>query len=165
MEIEEVTGRIAQNLEHLKRYTATPGDRCTRLPFTKEAREAAEYLKSLMTEAGLEVREDAAGNVIGVMKGEDPALPCVMMGSHYDSVVNGGDFDGIAGAVCAIEVARQLKEKGVTPKRNFVAVGFCDEGGCAVEPDTSDPEQCLETGMWSIAKNLKTRMAFLSMTQ
>ena len=129
MEIEEVTGRIAENLEHLKRYTATPGDGCTRLPFTKEAREAAEYLKSLMTEAGLEVREDAAGNVIGVMKGEDPALPCVMMGSHYDSVVNGGDFDGIAGAVCAIEVARQLKEKGVTPKRNFVAVGFCDEEG------------------------------------
>ena len=119
MEIEEVTGRIAENLEHLKRYTATPGDGCTRLPFTKEAREAAEYLKSLMTEAGLEVREDAAGNVIGVMKGEDPALPCVMMGSHYDSVVNGGDFDGIAGAVCAIEVARQLKEK----------VGFCDEEG------------------------------------
>ena len=58
MEIEEVTGRIAENLEHLKRYTATPGDGCTRLPFTKEAREAAEYLKSLMTEAGLEVRRN-----------------------------------------------------------------------------------------------------------
>ena len=165
MEIEEVTGRIAENLEHLKRYTATPGDGCTRLPFTKEAREAAEYLKSLMTEAGLEVREDAAGNVIGVMKGEDPALPCVMMGSHYDSVVNGGDFDGIAGAVCAIEVARQLKEKGVTPKRNLWRLVFVMKRGCALEPDTSDPEQCLETGMWSIAKNLKTRMAFLSMTQ
>ena len=111
MEIEEVTGRIAENLEHLKRYTATPGDGCTRLPFTKEAREAAEYLKSLMTEAGLEVREDAAGNVIGVMKGEDPALPCVMMGSHYDSVVNGGAFDGAAGTVAALEVMRVLTEE------------------------------------------------------
>ena len=129
MGIEEVTGRIAENLEHLKQYTATPGEGCTRLPFTKEARDAAEYLKGLMEAAGLEVREDAAGNVIGIMKGEDPSLPCVMMGSHYDSVVNGGNFDGIAGVICAIEVARQLKEKGTKPKRNFAVVGFCDEEG------------------------------------
>lgn len=129
MAIEEVIGRVAKDLEHLKKYTATPGDGCTRLPFTKEAKEAVEYLRGLMEEAGLEVHEDAAGNVIGILKGEDSEAPCVMMGSHYDSVVNGGDFDGIAGVVCAVEVARQLKEKGITPKRNFVAVGFCDEEG------------------------------------
>ena len=129
MAIEEITGRIAKDLESLKQFTATPGDGCTRLPFTPEARGAVNYLKQIMGEAGLEVREDAAGNVIGVMKGTDPDAPCVMMGSHFDSVVNGGDFDGIAGAVCAIEVARQLKEEGVTPKRDFVAVGFCDEEG------------------------------------
>ena len=82
-----------------------------------------------MTEAGLEVHEDEAGNVIGILKGENPDLPCVMMGSHYDSVVNGGDFDGIAGVVCAIEAARQLKDEGFTPKRNFAIVGFCDEEG------------------------------------
>lgn len=129
MAIETITGRIAKDLESLKQFTATPGDGCTRLPFTPEARGAVNYLKEIMEEAGLEVREDAAGNVIGVMKGTDPDAPCVMMGSHFDSVVNGGDFDGIAGAVCAIEVARQLKEEGVTPKRDFVAVGFCDEEG------------------------------------
>ena len=67
------------------------------------------------------VKEDAAGNVIGILQGENPEAPCVMMGSHYDSVYNGGDFDGIAGAVCAIEVARQLKESGTALKRNFVA--------------------------------------------
>lgn len=129
MGIEDIIGRVARDLEHLKIFTATPGDGCTRLPFTKEARDAVNFLKETMTEAGMEVREDAAGNVIGVLKGEDPDAPCVMMGSHYDSVVNGGDFDGIAGVVCAIEVARQLKENGVKPKRNFVAVGFCDEEG------------------------------------
>ena len=42
-----------------------------------------------MAEAGLEVFEDVAGNVFGIMKGEDETLPCVMMGSHYDSVKNG----------------------------------------------------------------------------
>ena len=53
MGIEEVTGRIAENLEHLKQYTATPGEGCTRLPFRKEARDAAEYLKGLMEADGL----------------------------------------------------------------------------------------------------------------
>lgn len=129
MGIEEVIGRVATDLEHLKQFTATPGDGCTRLPFTKEARAAVNFLKETMEAAGLEVREDAAGNVIGTLKGEDSSLPCVMMGSHYDSVVNGGDFDGIAGVVCAIEVARQLKENGIVPKRDFVVVGFCDEEG------------------------------------
>lgn len=129
MGIEDVTGRIARDLEHLKQFTATPGNGCTRLPFTKEAREAVNYLRQLMEEAGLEVTEDAAGNVIGTLKGENPDEPCVMMGSHYDSVVNGGDYDGIAGVICAIEVARLLKEEGITPKRNFVAVGFCAEEG------------------------------------
>lgn len=89
MAIETITGRIAKDLESLKQFTATPGDGCTRLPFTPEARGAVNYLKEIMEEAGLEVREDAAGNVIGVMKGTDPDAPCVMMGSHFDSVVNG----------------------------------------------------------------------------
>lgn len=129
MVIEEITGRIARDLEHLKQFTATPGNGCTRLPFSKEARAAVEYLKELMNEIGLEVSEDAAGNVFGVLKGQDADAPCVMMGSHYDSVVNGGDYDGIAGVICAIEVARQLKEQGTTPKRSFVAVGFNDEEG------------------------------------
>ena len=129
MAIEKIRERIEENLESLKKFTATPGNGCTRLPFTKEAREAVEYLRKEMKAAGLEVREDAAGNIIGVLRGEDSSAPCVMMGSHYDSVVNGGDFDGIAGVVCALEAARQLKERGVVPKRDFVVVGFCDEEG------------------------------------
>lgn len=129
MQVEEILGRVARDLEHLKQFTATPGEGCTRLPFTKEARQAVNFLGELMREAGMEVVEDAAGNVIGTLKGTNPELPCVMMGSHYDSVVNGGDYDGIAGVICAIEVARQLKERGVQPKRNFVVAGFCDEEG------------------------------------
>jgi len=129
MEIEKVTGRIAQDLEYLKRFTATPGEGCTRLPFTKAAREAVDYLKDVMTEVGLEVREDAAGNVFGVLKGTDPEAPCVMSGSHYDSVINGGDYDGIGGVVCTIEVARQIIEKGISHKRDLVVVGFNDEEG------------------------------------
>lgn len=129
MAFEDVVARIAANLEHIKQYTATPEDGCTRLPFTKEARQTVEYLKTVMADAGLEVKEDTAGNIFGTLYGCEPELPCVMMGSHYDSVVNGGNFDGIAGVICAIEVARQLKERGIQPKRNFVVAGFCDEEG------------------------------------
>ncbi len=127
--IENTTARLARDLEYLKQYTSTPGNGCTRLPFTKEARNAVDFLKELMVEAGMSVREDVAGNVFGTIEGEDPTLPCIMMGSHFDSVIHGGDFDGIAGIICAIEVARLLKEKGVTPKRNFVVAGFMDEEG------------------------------------
>lgn len=129
MHIEKSVGRIAENLEYLKEFTSTPGEGCTRLPFTPEARKAVDYLRTVMEDAGLEVHEDVAGNIFGVLKGEDTMLPCVMMGSHYDSVINGGNFDGIAGIICAIEVVRLLKEDGFKPKRNFVVAGFCDEEG------------------------------------
>lgn len=71
MSMENVIARVAKDLEHLKQYTATPGNGCTRLPFTKEARDAVNYLKVIMAEAGMKVHEDEAGNVFGVMEGED----------------------------------------------------------------------------------------------
>ena len=161
--IEEVTGRIAENLECLKRFTATPGDGCTRLPFTKEARDAVNYLREVMTEAGLEVHEDEAGNVIGILKGENPDLPCVMMGSHYDSVVNGGDFDGIAGVVCAIEAARQLKDEGLHQRETLQSLVSAMKRVCVSEQDILDPELCLDTEMLNIANITKIQMEFLSM--
>ena len=103
MEIEMVTGRIAQNLEHLKRFTSTPDAGCTRLPFTKETRDAVDYLRKEMEEIGLEVKEDAAGNIYGILRGTDSSLPCVMTGSHIDSVLHGG--------------------------RDLVVIGFMDEEG------------------------------------
>lgn len=124
-----MTGRIEADLEELKQYTSTPGNGCTRLPFTKEARGAVDFLKKRMEETGLEVREDEAGNVFGTLRGKDPDAPCIMMGSHYDSVYNGGDYDGIAGIVCAIEAAHQIREAGIVPERDFVVAGFCDEEG------------------------------------
>ena len=75
MGLEKITGRIAADLEGLKQFTATPGNGCTRLPFTKEARDAVNYLKDIMTEAGLEVWEDEVGNVFGILKGDEPDEP------------------------------------------------------------------------------------------
>ena len=127
--IEKATGRIAEDLEYLKQFTATPGNGCTRLPFSKEARQAVDYLKSVMNGMGLETFEDAAGNLFGVLRGTDPDAPCVMSGSHYDSVINGGNYDGIGGVICSLEMARQIIEKGGKYKRDLVIVGFNDEEG------------------------------------
>ena len=130
LELPHLKHRIKENLEAMKAFTATPGNGCTRMPFTKETRDAAEYLKKVMAQAGLEVREDCVGNVFGVLRGEDRSLPCIMMGSHYDSVYNGGDYDGIAGVICAIETARVLLEQGRQLKQDFVVAAFMDEEGC-----------------------------------
>ena len=130
MDLKKITAEIADDLDFLKTFTATPGNGCTRMPFTRETRDAAEYLKKIMKEAGLEVREDCVGNIFGVLPGKDRSLPCIMAGSHYDSVYNGGDYDGIAGVICAVELARMLHEEGRNLECDFVVAAFMDEEGC-----------------------------------
>ncbi|MDO5033460.1 MAG: M20 family metallo-hydrolase [Eubacteriales bacterium] len=129
MQIDLSSKRLARDLDAMKAFTATPGMGCTRLPFTPAALECAAALKKLMAEAGLEVSSDAAGNVFGRLKGQEAGQACIMMGSHYDSVLNGGDYDGIAGVISAIEVARILSESGRKFKRDFVVAAFNDEEG------------------------------------
>ncbi|WHH61643.1 Zn-dependent hydrolase [Petroclostridium sp. X23] len=129
MNIETITKGLKKDLESLSEFNATKGNGTTRLPFTKEARDCVKYLSKIMQEAGLTVHNDEAGNVIGTLQGEDKGAPAIVMGSHYDSVVNGGNFDGIAGVVCGIEIARLIRDTGVKLKRNFTVIGFCDEEG------------------------------------
>ncbi|MDO5026322.1 MAG: M20 family metallo-hydrolase [Tissierellia bacterium] len=129
MDINVIRKRVEKDLEELKQFTASHGNGCTRMPFTKETRDAAEYLKKVMREANLEVREDSVGNVIGLRKGLDSGKPAIVSGSHYDSVYNGGNYDGIAGVISAIELARLLDEEGIELENDFIVVGFMDEEG------------------------------------
>jgi allantoate deiminase len=101
----------------------------TRLPFTTEARAAVNHIKTMMVAVGLKVREDEAGNIIGVLEGSDPALPALVIGSHFDTVTSGGDFDGLAGIMTGIEIARLVRQRGQNLRRNLVVAGFCDEEG------------------------------------
>lgn len=129
MNMDLIASNIQKKLEKFSTFTATPGNGCTRLPFTKEARQAADYLKIIMKDTGLKVSEDQAGNVIGVLEGADPQAPALVVGSHYDTVIQGGNFDGLAGIATGIEIARLLIKNKVQLKRNFVVIGFCDEEG------------------------------------
>ncbi len=83
-----------------------------RLAFSDEDMAGREYFMELMRDAGLAVREDAFGNIIGRLEGSDPSLPAVATGSHIDTVPNGGHFDGVAGSVASLLAIRRIKERG-----------------------------------------------------
>lgn len=127
MDKKSIERNIVEEIEILKTFTATPGNGVTRFPFTSEARMACEYLQQLMENAGLNVREDNSGAVIGRLEGE--VKDTIMIGSHFDSVRNGGAYDGIAGVVCAIEIARLIKEAGLKLWYSLEIIATNDEEG------------------------------------
>lgn len=127
MTLKDSTERIRKQLEMLQKFTATPGAGVTRFPFTKEAREASEYIKTLMEDIGLEVRIDNTGSVIGRLNGE--IEDTIMTGSHLDSVKNGGAYDGIAGVVASIEAMRHFKENNKKPYYSYEVIATNDEEG------------------------------------
>lgn len=108
--------RIKNDIEQLSKFNSSPNNGLTRFSFTKEDRDARNYIKSEMKKAGLLVYEDSAGTVFGRLEGEVEDGPSVMLGSHFDSVKNGGNFDGPAGVVMALEIARVFKENNIRPK-------------------------------------------------
>tara|TARA_R110001583_G_scaffold192319_1_gene358665 strand:- start:10655 stop:11749 length:1095 start_codon:yes stop_codon:yes gene_type:complete len=82
-----------------------------------------------MKEAGLQTREDAVGNLFGRIEGKNPALPPVLVGSHFDSVPNGGNFDGPAGVVAGLETAFVFQELGLEPERSVEIIAMIEEEG------------------------------------
>src|SRR5262249_43725599 len=87
------------------------------------------FVMELMRAAGLETRVDAAGNLVGSRPGKIPGLRPIIMGSHIDSVPEGGNYDGDGGSLGAIEVAQALHERGVVPRRHLTAMIFQNEEG------------------------------------
>jgi beta-ureidopropionase / N-carbamoyl-L-amino-acid hydrolase len=124
--------RLEQRLQALGRFGTNPAGGVSRVAFSKADLAGRDYVMSLMREAGLEVRLDAAGNIIGRRAGTDPALPVIMTGSHIDSVPQGGNFDGDVGVIGAIEVAELLREHGIATRHPFEFVVFTDEEGGVV---------------------------------
>jgi N-carbamoyl-L-amino-acid hydrolase len=97
-----------------------------RLALTDADADARRRCVQWMTEAGLEVRVDKIGNVYATRPGRDRSLPCVLMGSHIDTVATGGAFDGTLGVLGGIEVMRTLNDAGIETLRD-VEVGFFTE--------------------------------------
>jgi N-carbamoyl-L-amino-acid hydrolase len=124
--------RIQQHITALSKYGANPEGGVSRVAFGDADIAGRKYVNSLMLEAGLNIRTDAAGNMIGRREGSDPKLPAIMIGSHIDSVPGGGNYDGDVGVIGAIEVAQTLKERGVRLNHPLEVVVFADEEGGTV---------------------------------
>ena len=127
--LEAKTERIRKDIETMAGFTATPGKGMTRFSFSKEDRMTRDYIASEMKGAGLAVFEDAAGNLFGRREGTVPGAPAVMIGSHFDSVKNGGAFDGPAGVVMGLEIARILHENGIAPEHPLEFAALVEEEG------------------------------------
>lgn len=102
--------RIASDIDRLASMVDPEQPGWTRRSFTPLYCEARRWLAERMSTAGLEVRYDAAANLIGRRAGDEPDLPPIVLGSHTDTVVGGGRFDGIAGVIAGLELARNLAE-------------------------------------------------------
>ena len=121
--------RLWRRLSELAEIGKQDSGGVTRLSFTEEERAAKDLVASYMEEAGLAVREDAVGNLFGRREGRDPDAPAVLMGSHVDSVYDGGNFDGPLGVLAAIEVVQTMQEDGVETAHPIEVVAFTDEEG------------------------------------
>lgn len=120
--------RIKRDIMKFAEFADPEEEGFTRISFSDQNLQAVEHMTVLMeTEADLLVNIDAAGNLIGRREGRRPDAPSIMIGSHLDTVRAGGRFDGIAGVVAGLEVARILKEMDVMLEHPLEIVAFLAE--------------------------------------
>jgi N-carbamoyl-L-amino-acid hydrolase len=120
--------RLQGTLDKLSEFGRNPEGGVTRIGYSETDMAAREYVIALMKSAELEVRVDAAGNIFG-RRGGSEKLPVLLFGSHIDSVLHGGNFDGDVGSMGAIEVMRALNDGKVSTRHPLEAVIWTNEEG------------------------------------
>lgn len=101
----------------------------TRVFLSDEHRAANALVIEWMREAGMSARVDAIGNVVGRYEGDRPGLPCLLLGSHLDTVRDAGWYDGMLGVVASVECVRALAVRGTRLPFAIEVIGFGDEEG------------------------------------
>jgi len=124
MKINE--NRLWNNLETLSGYTE-PERPWTRRSFSPLFLQAREWLKAQFQAAGMSVRIDAGGNLIGRLAGRNPDLPPLVTGSHSDTVPAGGRYDGMLGVIGGLEVAWSLRDNAEMLEHDLEVVDFLAE--------------------------------------
>lgn len=125
-----LTVNLDRLMADLEAFSAIGGDGqggVTRLAFTPADQSARRLFQDKLAAAGLRVRVDAIGNVFGRRGGRETALPPVLLGSHMDSVPNGGRFDGPLGVLSALEVVRMLDDARAETRRPVEVACFAAE--------------------------------------
>jgi allantoate deiminase len=120
--------RILERCESLARHSELPGG-LTRVFLSPQARAASDNVLAWMREAGMQAKLDAIGNAVARYEGERPGLPCLMLGSHLDTVRDAGKYDGMLGVVAAIECVSLLNSQNRRLPFAIEVIGFGDEEG------------------------------------
>jgi len=121
--------RVMDHLKAMGDIGRDPAGGISRVAYSEADLRAREYVIGLMRTAGLTTHIDSAGNISGRTPGSDPKLPVLIIGSHVDSVPQGGNYDGIVGSLGAIEVAQSLSEAHVTLRHPLEVIIFQNEEG------------------------------------
>lgn len=121
--------RIIKEIELFSVFNSTPGKGVTRFSYSDADKEARKYLVQQFESLDLDLSIDAVGNMRAKRKGTDENAPIVMTGSHIDTVLYGGKFDGVVGVVGALEVVRVLNENNIPTKHPVEVVIFVEEEG------------------------------------
>ncbi|ADD68824.1 amidase, hydantoinase/carbamoylase family [Denitrovibrio acetiphilus DSM 12809] len=118
--------RFKKDFAELKQFGLLENGGVTRVSFSEEDMAARAWLEKAMEDAGLEVSIDAFGNMRGCRAGTED-LPAVMVGSHIDTVPEGGHYDGVIGVLSALEIVRTLNDGNVKTRRPVEVVNFSSE--------------------------------------
>ena len=122
--------RLLENITKLGHIGYEEGRGTSRMAYSDAFYEGRDYVKSLMEEAGLSTHIDAVGNLTGVLEGSEPKK--IAIGSHIDTVPNGGMYDGALGVLAGIEAVRSLKEINYRNRYTIEIIAFNEEEGNVV---------------------------------
>src|SRR5438876_1885200 len=103
--------RMEKRIKQLSEYGANREGGVSRVAFSDADVEGRKYIRSLMEKAGLKVRVDPAGNIIGYREGRNPNLPVILFGSNIDSVPHGGNYDGAVGVLGALVFIEMMNQQ------------------------------------------------------
>ncbi len=122
--------RLHADFVELAHIGATPEGGINRLALSANDIHARAWFADKVESAGLAVRDDDAGNLSGVLYSAEPGAKTLLLGSHLDSVPNGGQYDGSVGILCALECLRTLREADLDLPINVEVIDFTDDEGC-----------------------------------
>ncbi len=121
--------RNLRELAQIGRVSDEEGGGLDRRPFSEAERAARAYFRKEAAEAGLEIVVDPAANLSAVLPCGSPGAKALLLGSHLDTVPNGGPYDGALGVVAALEVLRVVSGSSLTLPVHLEAIAFTDEEG------------------------------------
>src|SRR5437867_12708604 len=119
--------RLMRDLNSIGRIGIGSRGAVTRLVFSIKELRSRQLLIHMMRQAGLKIHIDAIGNIFGRWEGTDPSAPAVLAGSHLDTVIHGGKYDGPVGVIGALEAVRTISENKIPVRSPIEVVCFVGE--------------------------------------